>query len=61
MIQNLCETFQHRKEIALGTGSRFLLCQLSHTDNRFPKYPSLPVIKCDGFEDVQARSDEPAG
>jgi hypothetical protein len=26
MIQNLCETCQHRKEIALGTGSRFLLC-----------------------------------
>jgi hypothetical protein len=32
----------------------FFLCRLSATDPRFPKYPRLPVLRCDGFRDVAA-------
>jgi hypothetical protein len=34
-------------------GSRFLLCELSKTDARYPRYPPLPVVRCDGFEDLE--------
>lgn len=53
MIQSLCETCRHRKEIISGTGSRFLLCQLSQADRRFPKYPPQPVGKCVGYEESE--------
>ena len=39
MSQSLCETCLHVRAIISGTGSRFLLCQLSQTDRRFRKYP----------------------
>jgi hypothetical protein len=41
-------------EITSGTDSRFLLCRLSQTDQRFPKYPPQPVISCEGYGDRQA-------
>ena len=28
----------------------FILCELSVTDPRFPKYPRLPVLSCEGYE-----------
>jgi hypothetical protein len=30
----------------------FWLCRRSATDPRFPRYPSLPVLTCSGFEPV---------
>lgn len=30
----------------------FLLCRRSESDARYPRYPSLPVIRCAGFERV---------
>jgi hypothetical protein len=38
------------REIRTPKGSRFLLCQLSATDARFPKYPPQPVVRCAGYE-----------
>lgn len=49
MIESLCETCSQRKEIVSGKGSRFLLCQLSQSDRRFPKYPPQPVAHCAGY------------
>jgi hypothetical protein len=31
-------------------GSQFVLCDRSGTDPRFPKYPTLPVWQCPGYE-----------
>ena len=31
-------------------GSRFLLCTLSTTDPRYPKYPHQPVVRCAGYQ-----------
>jgi hypothetical protein len=46
MTPSLCITCRHMQEVVSGKGSRFLLCRLSQTDRRFPKYPPQPVIRC---------------
>ena len=33
-------------------GSRFHLCELSRGDIRFPKYPRLPVLACEGYRSL---------
>ena len=49
LTTSLCKSCDHMREITSGTGSRFLLCRLSQTDPRFPKYPPQPVVKCEGY------------
>jgi hypothetical protein len=41
----------HARRLVTARGSRFLFCELSRTNPRFPRYPNLPVLACDGFED----------
>lgn len=45
----LCGICVNVREIESGKGSRFYLCKLSAVDPRFPKYPRLPVLECEGF------------
>ncbi len=45
----LCDTCRHQKVIGNTRGSRFSLCELAKTDKRFPKYPRVPVARCDGY------------
>jgi hypothetical protein len=45
----LCETCRHSRTIVSDRGSVFFLCQLSFTDPRFKKYPTLPVLECVGY------------
>jgi hypothetical protein len=35
--------------VTSARGSSFTLCELSLVDPRFPKYPRLPVVACDGY------------
>ena len=49
MIRSLCETCSWKKDVVSANGSRYLLCRLSQSDRRFPKYPSQPVIGCEGY------------
>ena len=49
MIHSLCETCVSMREVVTPKGSRFLLCQLSKTDLRSPKYPPQPVVRCEGY------------
>jgi len=37
------------REMRNDRGSVFLMCLLSKTDPRFPKYPRLPVVTCDCY------------
>jgi len=46
----LCETCRHATIVQSDRGSTFYRCELSKVDPRFPKYPALPVLKCEGFE-----------
>jgi len=36
-------------------GSSFLLCQRSVSDDRFARYPQLPVRECPGYEPSDER------
>ena len=46
----LCGDCVHSREVESARGSTFILCNLSLTDPRFPKYPRLPVLSCDGYK-----------
>ncbi len=46
----LCSVCVHVRVVENRRGSRYYLCELSRTDNRFVKYPPLPVLDCPGFE-----------
>jgi hypothetical protein len=54
----LCATCRHARRIENDRGSLFLRCELSLPDSRFPKYPRLPVLACDGYQ--KADPPEPA-
>jgi len=49
MNESLCQSCAFAKVIVSGKGSRFLLCEKSHSDRRFEKYPRQPVVRCEGF------------
>jgi hypothetical protein len=57
MSQSLCVTCGHVREVVSGKGSRFLLCRLSQTDHRFPKFPPQPVVRCEGYEQINQPTD----
>lgn len=46
----LCTRCEWARAVESAKGSRFLRCGRSDTDPRFPRYPQLPVLTCDGFE-----------
>jgi hypothetical protein len=48
--RGLCAACAHAREITSARGASFVLCSLSRTDERFTKYPRLPVLRCVGFE-----------
>jgi ketosteroid isomerase-like protein len=50
MRAGLCDTCRHQKLIKNTRGSTFSMCERSKTDERYPKYPRLPVVECEGWE-----------
>lgn len=48
----LCADCVHARRMESDRGSVFWRCELSATDPRFPKYPRLPVLECDGYKRV---------
>jgi len=46
----LCADCLNARRLESAKGSQFLLCQLSQSDSRFPKYPRLPVLSCSGYQ-----------
>jgi hypothetical protein len=53
----LCDRCRHQRVVSNTRGSSFSLCERAKTDDRFPKYPRIPVSTCPGFE---RRDGEPA-
>ncbi|HEV8346911.1 MAG TPA: hypothetical protein VGQ16_10075 [Vicinamibacterales bacterium] len=52
----LCAGCRH-VEIVRSARSTFYLCRRSFTDERFAKYPQLPVLQCVGFESATETPD----
>jgi hypothetical protein len=45
----LCADCAHARVVRSARGSEFYLCELSFADRRFPRYPPLPVLRCEGY------------
>ena len=56
----LCATCAHCR-IVKGARSTFYMCTLSFTDDRFLRYPPLPVRECIGYQTLASadRADPP--
>jgi hypothetical protein len=61
MDAGLCDTCRHQKIVKSGRGSVFSMCLRSKTDERFPKYPRLPVRECHGYEKKLGGAERPTG
>ena len=46
----LCASCVHARSVESSKGSTFIRCELSFGDPRFPRYPTLPVLRCDGYQ-----------
>ncbi len=51
----LCATCVNMRRVESDRGSMFYGCALADTDPRFPKYPRLPVLQCDGYAPPEAQ------
>ncbi|MBD3297964.1 MAG: hypothetical protein GF341_04855 [candidate division Zixibacteria bacterium] len=45
----LCASCRHAQTITTPKDSVFVQCGLSFSDDRFPKYPETPVLRCRGY------------
>jgi hypothetical protein len=50
MTVGLCATCRHRQHVRTPRGPLYYRCRLAAVDNRFARYPALPVLSCPGFE-----------
>lgn len=53
----LCSVCLHVRVTGNRRGSTFYLCGRAAQDPRFRRYPSLPVVRCDGFEPASEIDD----
>jgi DNA-3-methyladenine glycosylase I len=49
----LCDSCVHQRVVRTTRGSSFSLCERSREDDRYPRYPRLPVVSCPGHEPVR--------
>ena len=51
MNPGLCATCRHVKRLE-SPRSVFYMCLRAETDPKFRRYPPLPVLTCEGFEEA---------
>jgi hypothetical protein len=57
---NLCDSCRHQQIVRNTRGSVFSLCRRSRSEpERFPRYPRLPVLRCEGYEPVTEPEADP--
>jgi hypothetical protein len=54
----LCGSCRNARIVESRRGSRFYLCLLAGPGSPYPKYPSLPVVTCTGYDPVSEREDD---
>ena len=58
----LCDSCLHQQIVRNTRGSVFSLCRRFRTEpDRFPRYPRLPVLRCEGYERRIEGTGEGAG
>jgi hypothetical protein len=50
LTAGLCASCAHVQVVPSSRASEFYLCRRSLNDRRFPRYPMLPVLTCEGYE-----------
>lgn len=50
MKAGLCDTCRHQRIVRNTRGGAFSMCERAKFDERYPKYPRLPVERCPGWE-----------
>ena len=50
MENGLCDSCVHQRLVPNRRGSVFSLCERSRSDERYPRYPRVPVLACPGHE-----------
>lgn len=53
----LCASCVNVHVITSARGSTFLRCEVSFRDPRYPRYPPLPVLRCNGYLQASVRDD----
>jgi hypothetical protein len=56
----LCDSCRHQQVVRNTRGSSFSLCRRSREDDRYPRYPRLPVASCPGHEPRGPEDEEAA-
>jgi hypothetical protein len=51
--EGLCASCQRARRVTSDRGSVFVLCTYSTVDPSFPKYPRLPMLACNAYQNVQ--------
>jgi len=54
-----CSICSRASTVTSAQGSRFWRCGRSELDPAFPRYPTLPVDECAGFERVSPKRGRP--
>jgi hypothetical protein len=54
----LCVRCIHARQVSGARGSLFILCELAHTVEGFPRYPRLPVVVCSGYRAQEEEGDD---
>jgi hypothetical protein len=45
----LCASCRHASAVPSDRGVSYIRCECSRTDDRFPRYPRLPMQACAGY------------
>ncbi len=62
MEAGLCAECSYARIVRSDRGAVFYRCQRALSDENYPKYPKLPVLKCPGYESFQqSRVDDARG
>jgi hypothetical protein len=48
----LCSSCRHARTKSTPRGSAFWRCELAGQNPDFPRYPALPVTRCEGYEEA---------
>jgi hypothetical protein len=56
----LCDSCRHQQVVRTTRGSSFSLCRRWKEDDRYPRYPRLPVLRCRGHEQRAAAGEDAA-
>ena len=53
--EGLCRRCLYGRPIRSAKGPTYILCERSLVDQLYPKYPTIPVLHCSGFQELSSR------